>query len=277
MVTFRNTTTESGHWYSFFDQRQVENVIGSKGDPVKPDLRHARKYQFAPGVTTILREAHKEQLVQYRERQVLLAALTLPRKPGEAEADYVDRILADAKEAAWKAAEKGSEIHGRIERDLTNGSDLVDSWVHETRIALRGLIPQISGCSAWTCERPVVHSYGFGTKSDLSGICPVSNRAFVVDIKTKDGDVSNIRLYPEHCQQLAATRAALAQQDSQFDGATCAIVFVSRTQPQASLVVAPDADVAHGWETFKALLHLWQQRNRYAPEWAQTSSLTYDN
>lgn len=274
MVTFRNTTTESGHWYSFFDQRQVENVIGSKGDPVKPDLRHARKYQFAPGVTTILREAHKEQLVQYRERQVLLAALTLPRNQGEPEDDYVDRILKDAKEAAWKAAEKGSEIHGRIERDLTNQSNLVDSWVHETRLALRSLTPELS---AWTCERPVVHSFGFGTKSDLSGVCPISQRAFVVDIKTKDGDVSDIRLYPEHHQQLAATRAALAQQDARFDGATCAIVFVSRTQPQASLVVAPDADIERGWRVFKALLHLWQQRNGYAPEWAQTSSLTYDN
>lgn len=274
MVTFRNATTESGHWYSFIDQRQIATVTGSKGDPVKPDLRHARKYQFAPGVTTIIREAHKEQLVQYRERQVLLAALTLPRNQGESEDDYVDRILSDAKQAAWKAAEQGSEIHGRIERDLTNQSQLVDSWVHETRLALRALTPEIG---AWTCERPVVHNYGFGTKSDLSGVCPLTQRAFVVDIKTKDGDVSNVKLYAEHCQQLAATRAALAQQDRQFEHAICAIVFVSRTQPQASLVVAPDADVAHGWETFKALLHLWQQRNRYAPEWALSSSLTYAN
>lgn len=274
MVTFRKSTTESGHWYSFADQQQVATVTGSKGDPVKPDLRHARKYQFAPGVTTILREAHKEQLVQYRERQVLLAALTLPRAAGETEDDYVDRILSDAKQAAIKAAEQGSEIHGRIERDLQSGSELVDSWVFEARNALGALLPDVN---LWTSERPVVHRYGFGTKSDLSGVDPASNHGYVVDIKTKDGDVSDLSLYAEHHQQLAATRAALAQHDARFANATCAILFVSRTKPQASLVVAQPAEIEQGWDMFRALLHVWQTRNRYAPDWAHTSNLVYSN
>ena len=73
-----NVTSESGHWYDRSGV-QVATVIGSKGQQVKPDLRHARKFGFAPGVTTILKAAHKESLVQYREKQVLLASLTLPQ------------------------------------------------------------------------------------------------------------------------------------------------------------------------------------------------------
>jgi hypothetical protein len=123
------------------------------------------------------------------------------------------------------------------------------------REALRPLEIELN---EWVCEKPCIHHYGYGTKSDLH-----TPRGLVLDFKTKDGDLSDLKLWPEHYQQLSATAHAL-----EMPNALCGIVFVSRTDPVARLVMAEQEELAHGWETFVALLHLWQTRNKYRPEWA---------
>jgi hypothetical protein len=258
MVTYRDTTTEaSGHWYDRTGS-QIATVLGAKGQQIKPTLRQARTHDLVPGVTTIIKEAHKEMLVQYRERQVLLASLTLGRKMSETDEDFITRIMRDAKEAAFQAAERGSAIHARIETQLF-AYECADEWVLAVRQQLAPIHPEMD---SWRCEMPCVHPYGYGTKSDLSLDYPTQ---WVVDIKTKDGDLSKIdSIYPEHAQQLAATAHALDMPNAQG-----AILFVSRDIPRAKLVVASDEEMAHGWATFKALLNLWQTRNRYAPSWAK--------
>jgi hypothetical protein len=261
-----NVTSESGHWYDRSGV-QVSTVLGSKGQQVKPDLRHARKFGFAPGVTTILKAAHKEQLVQYRERQVLLASLTLPQIAGESHDEWVKRIMVDAKTHAIEAAERGSEIHAQIESELKTESS-TNPWVLAVRNALSPLGVSLG---AWRCEMPCVSNYGYGTKSDLScdatevdmGSGDVRRLQVVLDFKTKDGDLSDVALYPEHHQQLAATAQALGLPNAQ-----CGIVFVSRTEPTACLLMADDEDIQHGWQVFKALLNYWQTVNKYRPEWA---------
>jgi len=280
-LSFRpaSVTSEGGHWYDRSGV-QVSTVIGSKGQSVKPDLRHARKFGFAPGVTTILKAAHKEQLVQYRERQVLLASLTLPQIAGESHDEWVKRIMVDAKTHAIEAAARGSEIHAQIENELKLESSQ-NPWVLAVRDAL-----SVFGVSlgAWRCEMPCVSDYGYGTKSDLScdatevdmsseakdfaalnalAAGDVRRLQVVLDFKTKDGDLSDVALYPEHHQQLAATAQALGLPNAQ-----CGIVFVSRTEPKARLLMADDEDIQHGWQVFKALLNYWQTVNKYRPEWA---------
>lgn len=258
MVTYRDTTTEaSGHWYDRTGM-QIATVLGAKGQQIKPTLRQARTHDLVPGVTTIIKEGHKEMLVQYRERQTLLAALTLGRMARETDEEYVARVMADAKAAAFQAAERGSAIHARIENELM-APNCADEWVLAVREQLAFIYPEMS---SWRCEMPCVHPHGYGTKSDLSICDPVQ---WVVDIKTKDGDLSKIdSIYPEHAQQLAATSHALGMPDAQG-----AILFVSRDMPRAKLVVASVEEMDHGWATFKALLNLWQTRNRYAPSWAK--------
>jgi len=261
-----NVTSESGHWYDRSGV-QVSTVIGSKGQSVKPDLRHARKFGFAPGVTTILKAAHKEQLVQYRERQVLLASLTLPQIAGESQDEWVKRIMVDAKTHAIEAAERGSEIHAQIENELKIESS-ENPWVLAVREALATLGISLP---AWRCELPCVSNYGYGTKSDIScdvinldlGSGDVRKLQIVLDFKTKDGDLSDVALYPEHYQQLAATAQAL-----DLPHAKCGILFVSRTEPKARLLMADAEDIQQGWAVFKALLNYWQTVNKYRPEWA---------
>lgn len=244
---------ESGHWYDR-NGTQIATVTGSKGDLVKPDLRHARKHGFVPGVTTVIKSADREGLTMYRERSVLMAALTLPRNEGESDEAYCNRVMADSKRAAAEAAEQGSAIHARIEHGL-NQKDSTDPWV----LAVRETLGYAFGIEdGWNTETPCVHGYGFGTKSDLNHASGI-----VVDIKTKEQSLDRVKLYPEHWQQLAATRAALNMPKAQ-----CAIIFVSRTEPVATAIVASEVDIQHGWDVFCSLLNYWQVKNKCRPDWA---------
>jgi hypothetical protein len=270
MTTYKTTTSEaSGHWYDRTGM-QVATVLSSDLKEIKPTLRQARKLDLVPGVTTIIKEAHKEQLVMYRERQVLLASLTLGRKMSETDDDFISRIMRDAKEAAFQAADKGSQIHARVEHGL-HSRESGDEWVLAVREQLSSLYDGDS--TAWRCERPCVHPYGYGTKSDLSldvtqadlHSGDIRRIQWVVDMKTKDGNLDNVtQLYIEHSQQLAATAHAL-----EMPNANGAILYVSRTEPTAKLVIATQEEMEHGWATFCALLNYWQVKNKYAPSWAK--------
>jgi hypothetical protein len=245
-------SSESGHWYDQLG-RQVELVEGSKGQPVKPDLRHARKLNLAPGITTVLKVAHREQLVQYRERQAAWAALTLPRVAGETDEDFVARILRDGGQAARTAADQGSNIHGRIEKGIAD-----PYCTDELVLAVRSVLPVVG--TPWSCEQSVVNTrYGYGTKADIHN----RESNIVLDFKTKDGSVAESVMYAEHMMQLAATRYALG-----MPTAKVGIVFVSRTQCEASICWAGEDQIAAQWQVFLAQLNLWQLKSNYRPAWA---------
>lgn len=250
--------SDGGHWYTSKGEL-VETVPGSKGTPIKPDIRHARKFDLAPGVTTIIKAADRPTLNMYREKQVLLASLTLTRQEGETDEQWIDRIMADSREHARNAADRGSELHGQVERGL---GDLYSDnpWVFAVAEQLEQVAP--NSRTLWRCERPCVGEYGYATKSDLSLDTPT--HAVVVDIKSKDGPLEELRLWDEHSQQLAATREALGLRTAQ-----CAILFLSRTEPQARLVLATEDQIQHGWACFKALLHYWQIKHRHKPSWSK--------
>ena len=255
--------SDSGHWYTK-EAQLIETLPGAKGQQVKPDIRHARKHDLCPGVTTIIKAADRPALTVYRERQVLLASLTLTRQPDETDDAWIDRIMQDSREHAIKAAERGSELHGYVERELTNSSS-----THGHVIAVANELETIApGCRlSWRSELPCVGDLGYATKSDLS--VNRNGQRWVVDIKSKDGPLDELRLWDEHSQQLAATRYALATKEPEMIDAKCAILFLSRTDPQARIVVATDEQIQHGWECFKALAHYWQIKNKHKPTWSK--------
>jgi hypothetical protein len=256
-----------GHWYSK-DGVLMHRVEGAKGQQVEPDLRHARKLNLAPGVTSIIKMAASEALVQYRERQVLMAALTLPRDVGESDEAYCARVMRDSKVHAEKAAQHGTDIHSTIEHNI-NDLRCQDAWV----VAARQALEQACGQQVWSCERGVVSEWGFATKSDLSTMG--KGDAWVVDVKTKDGPLDEVKTYDEHAMQLAATRQALGWDVGSMP-AQAGILFVRRDQPEARFVVVEQDQLGRGWRLFSALLEFWQVKNRYAPEWAWPSSSTWN-
>ena len=190
-------------------------------------------------------------LEKWKRDQLLLAALTLPRREGELEADWLRRVEQDSQETGRKAADRGTLIHGAIERHYRGEMPDEEFWPHVQ--AARDEILTACGEQEWSAERSFADPLGYGGKCDLH------SASWVIDIKTKDGDPPR-SLYDEHVMQLAAYRRGLGVPNAQ-----CGILYVQRETPAALFVEATQDELAGGLAMFDALLAFWQAKTGHRP------------
>lgn len=246
---------ESLHWYGRDGSPQY-TVPAKDGSQRNTTLRDARKMGLVPSVTTIIKCAAAPGLQLWMQKQVMLAALTLPRMDGESEDAYLQRILSDSKEQARKAAERGTGIHAAIQGHFEGNPPAEDMWLHvkgaEDAVKSWGVTANNMG---WTPERSFASSLGFGGKVDLSHMS-----GFVCDFKTKEfGPDDDLKTWDEHAMQLAAYRHGLG-----MEKARCAIVYVSVTNPGlARLIEIPEPELVKGWKCFYSLLQFWKASKGY--------------
>lgn len=242
---------ESTHWYDR-DGQPAYTVKARDGSDRPATLRDARKLNLVPSVTTIIRCAAAPGLEIWKQKQVMLSALTLPRRPEEPEADWLKRVMQDSQEQARKAAERGTSIHAAIQGFFQD-----ETAEEEYQPFVQGAVDAIKKWGdliPWTAERSFSHSLGYGGKCDLSRFNQV------IDIKTKEFDkTDDLKTWDEHAMQLAAYHRGLG-----YERARCAIVYVSTTVPGlAKLIEIPDGELERGWTCFYSLLHYWQAKNGY--------------
>lgn len=254
-ISQNSAASEAGHWYRA-DGAPCYTVTGKNGQERNATLRDARTMGLYPSVTTIIRAAAAPGLENWKVDQAILAALTLPRLDGEPEADYLARIKRDSKEQGRKAADRGTEIHGAIERHFLGipPSEEMYPFVKGAIEALEAYFGPI----AWDAERSFAHPLGFGGKCDLHS----KSERIVVDVKGKDFVVtSECKQYDEHIMQGAAYLEGF-----NLSGGRFANLFVSRSQPGLACVIeANPEDVRRGWRMFKSLMEFWQEANAYRP------------
>lgn len=244
--------------------------VRAKNGAMRPcTLRDARKLGLYPGVTSIIKSAAAPGLERWKQDQVLMAALTLPRIDGESNDALCARILADSQEQARKARERGTEIHAAIQGHYEGKPPDEALWPHVKGVA--ECIRQNCGEQQWIAERPCAHGLGFGTKADLHSI------AYVLDFKGSDfteEDAPKLKTWDEHAMQLAATREALTDIDDlrrqpievPRGERACAIVYVSRIVPGlCRLIWIDEADLRRGWEMFCGLHTYWCGKSNYYP------------
>ena len=235
---------ESTHWYTK-DGLPAYQVMGKNGKMRNTTLRDARTSGYIPSVTTIIGCAAKPGLDRWKQEQVLMAALTTERIVGEAETDYLARIMSDSREQGKKAAESGTIIHAAIE-GFYEGKGASDYPDH-----IRGLENALAthlGKPQWLAEKSFASDLGFGGKTDLCA------PGFVVDIKTKEFYPGKLpEAYEEHMMQLAAYRVGLGMPQ-----ARCANAFVSVSVPGlVHMVEWSEEDLQKGWNMFAGLLAYW--------------------
>jgi hypothetical protein len=237
---------DTGHWYTK-DGAPAYTIEGKTGVR-NTTLRDARKLGLLPSVTTINNMLSKAGLDTWKQQQVLLAALTLPRLADEPEADWLARVMQDSKATGREAAERGTAIHAIIE------SYFDQVYMPEKPAYLDGIdkaLDQAFGNQLWLSEKSFGHPLGFGGKCDL-----MAKSGFVVDFKTKDADLDKVDVYFEHEMQLAAYREGLG-----VPNARCAIVFVNGTTNQVKLIEVEEQKLQNGWECFQHLLRVYQIKN----------------
>ena len=256
MTTIIARSAESVHWYGQDGSPQY-TVKAKDGSDRPATLRDARKFNLVPSVTTVMKIMAKPGLDVWKNEQLLLAAMTLPRKETETEKEFIARIVADSKETGKQAAEKGTRIHESIERWYVGERDVEHL---ETAKAFELAVFQhfkTDPFEKWKTEISFTSPLGFGGKVDLH---TTTGLGIVVDAKTKDfGPDDKVDAYDEMLMQLAAYRQGLERPN-----ARCANVFASRTHPGLIKIVEwSEEDLQKGWEMFQCLLKFWKIKNNF--------------
>lgn len=248
---------ESGHWYTL-DGKVVDAVPGADGRKmVKPDIRHARKFGLVPGVTTITRQLKSEGLDKWKQKQLLLAALTLPRIENEPLDFFATRVVDDFTQQASAAADLGTKLHAALNRYFlerllpdyeaaVNAVHAVDEWLRELGATdIRG---EVGFCVPGQ----------FGGTADLTfRLGPIT---CVADSKTvEDTKLTKYEPYDENGWQLAGYGRGLGllPSDRYFNigiGRGSGLIAVSEWSLE---------DMTANFTAFGHLLALWQIRNKW--------------
>jgi hypothetical protein len=250
-------TSEAGHWYTRKGEPMYQ-IEGANGKIRNTNLRDARKHNLVPSVTTVMSVMAKPGLEQWKLKQVLLASLTLPKRDGEPEDDYLARIMDDSKEQGRAAADVGTQIHAAIQQHYENKPGYPYA---EFVAGCDTEIYRTFGDQRWVCEQSFAHELGFGGKCDMfARSIDDPQVGIILDIKTKEFDSpEKIEGYDENLMQLAAYRIGL-----NMPGARCANVFVSRSVPGLTVIKEwEQEDIMRGWKMFSKLLEFWQLKNNY--------------
>ena len=257
MMAKESRASEANHWYTR-DGLPMYTIEAAKGGHRATTLRDARKLNLVPSVTTVINVAAKPGLIQWMQKQILLAALTLPKIDNETEENFIARIINDSKEQGRSAADAGTDIHAAIQ-GFYEGQVINRHQEH-----VSGCIRALEECfekQGWISERSFAHDLGFGGKCDLHVPATEDHQGLVADIKTKEFSESDkIESYDEHLMQLSAYRVGLGLPD-----ARCVNVFVSRSAPGLTRIVEHSQDdLARGWKMFYALLNFWQLKYQHS-------------
>lgn len=233
--------SDGGHFYDR-DGTPRYTYINKKGIESPTTLRQAKEHGWLPSVTEVMKLAAKPGLDQWKQEQTILACLTLPKVEGESEDDYIYRIKLDAKAQAKKAAEKGTEIHGVLERGFREKVIVKDPYF----FSVYDTIFKECGYQTWTTEKSFASSLGYGGKTDLS------NDLYLIDFKGTDKPMDSLKLWDDHYMQLGAY-------DSGLGGASrkCGICYVHRDTAESRLIWADEKKLLKGLKRFLALLDFY--------------------
>ncbi len=239
--------SESNHWYKE-DGTPCYTVKAKDGSDRPTTLRDAKKLSLKPSVTTIMKLLAKPGLDQWKQEQMLLSALTLPRLSGEDEKSWINRIVHDSKETARAAAERGTRIHESVERHFLGLDCEYPDLARKTKEA----IEEYFGVHEWQTEVSFAHD-GYAGKVDL--FAPW----IVLDVKTKEFTLGDkLPEYDEHCMQLEAYAHGL-----RMPGSRTANVFVSPSGDVAIKEWTQDQK-ERGWKMFQLLKELFYAKTGLA-------------
>lgn len=105
----------------------MSHFYDSNGQLHECDIREARKNQYVAGTTEIIHEfSNSFGLDLYKQKQMFLASMTMPRPEGITDEAFYDLVVEDSKVHSEKAKQWGIDLHYVITANLNN-------WVHQTK------------------------------------------------------------------------------------------------------------------------------------------------
>jgi len=256
-------TSDSAHWYTPKGEPCYELPKKDGKGTKTPTLADARKLNLLPSVTTILKILDKPALNDWKVTQGVLAVLTTPRLPGEADDAFVHRVLQVERvqdQEATQARDLGTAIHAALEAHLLSLPVFEDMqpWIEPAAKAIsqRGRLV--------TAEKVLVGD-GYAGKTDL--IQEAADCWWIYDFKTTR-KLPEKGSWSEHVLQLAAYAAAfqrmLAQGGEGRRPIRTANCYISTVEQGRFVIWEND----HDWQRcfnqgFAPLVTVWQYLNSY--------------
>ena len=252
-------TPDKAHWYQR-DGTPMHVVPSAKGELRPATLRDARKLGLLPSVTNLLGVIAKPELTLWLQEQAVLAALTLPRQPGEAEEAFARRVVEDARSERDTAADFGTAFHHGAQRVAealeVDPASPAAAWLVHYRDWFQANCVRL----LWV-ERVLVNpAEGYAGTADLL-IEHQTHGLTLVDLKTqKVKPGAKATAYKSWCYQLAAYRKALGQ-----PVACVNVVVNSREASPAVEHRWSEEEMARGWQAFAAAQTIWRAEKGYDP------------
>lgn len=264
-------SSDSSHWY-YTDGRPCYELPKADGKGMKsPTLADARKLNLVPGVSTILKTLAKPELQAWLIEQAVLAVMTTPRQPGEADDAFIKRVLSDERQQEGEAArarDLGTQIHAALE-DLFNGKakDVADvgelaAYVGPAYEWMRANVGAVIG------NETILSGEGYAGRTDI--ITARLGDSILWDFKSakKLPDIKKGG-WNEHRLQLAAYCAAWSRMRG-IPNVRAGNVYISTTEPGKFVVCEyTQADMTDAFNRgFQPLLTIWQYLNKYQPTYS---------
>jgi hypothetical protein len=263
-----NLSRQESHWYSHNPETGAITPCyeTSYADPSKgmrrTTLADAKKRGLLVGISTIANMLPKENLINWRIEQGIMAALTLPRLPNESEDAFCKRVIEDSEAQSLKAREWGTEIHNAIENHLNGVQKLPDH-----------LDPYLDGFRDWAAKNiEDIHALeltvgdpalGIAGKLDIDCTLRAVGRT-VIDTKTqriKDGKAKFWDTFPIQLSAYAHGR------ERELPGVKLNIcsLIINSAEPGPVHVNLWLGGRQQYWEVFQHCLALWRYTTNYNP------------
>ena len=249
---------ESSHYYM------------ATGESCHGDLRSARKVGAYPSVTTILAAAgpSKTGLMNWKEEQAILSALSLPRESGETDADFAKRVVLDSRKEVEAAAARGTHIHSLAEI-LINEEDPGQ--------LVTGYEAHFESLKQWRKGIYKVHkseavlvndAEGYAGRVDLIAEIygeKLSPEIEVIDFKTRKFNKdakgnTKAAAYETDILQLSAYAYAFTD-----EGMACRNILIDPVTGQLAEVRYTADQVNKAFEAFTSICKVWRWLKKYDP------------
>lgn len=256
---------KSSHWYRVKDDVCSPCHEWPKADGKgmkRTTLREARLNNLFPSVTNIIDGViAKPELERWKITQALMAALTLPRNPGESEDAFALRVVDDMDAYSGEAKDFGTLCHDHIEHYISHGEVLDNEAAPFTDGARRWIVENVNKIHG--TELTVYHpTLCYAGRLDLDGEVKRYGPA-LIDFKTqkvrkKPNGEWNPIFYDEFPVQLAAYMACLPTPR------TLISVIIGSEEP-APAFVKVYTEVEFYLRLFKHALDWWCYKKNYDP------------
>ncbi len=259
--------SESQHWYDKQGAPIYEVPMTSKAGMRPTNIGDGRKLDLVPSWTLIGNCIAKLGLQTWKEEQLAMACLTLPKKQGETLDAFLKRAREDSKEQGIAAAARGTELHKAIELYIDGKLSL--GWAKHLDALEQTLLQHGINIHAGQPE----HSFAtqidgnwYGGKTDYH---KRNGELICIDFKSKDKIEPKKQLvYDEHAMQIAAYGYGLfgvvtTNRDWKWESFRGLNVFVGVNDCEIRVHEHKPEDLAHGFELFRSILDFWTRKNRF--------------